>query len=94
MQAVTWQIMATVALLSSLFSLVCSFHLGYEVLFITAMVLKGVGMPADQAYSVVVLLPLLNGAGILVDAAVSALGSAYSSRLLKPYEPVAFRDKI
>jgi Na+/H+-dicarboxylate symporter len=90
-----WQIVFSIALLSALFSLLCSFHLGYEVLFIVVMVLRGLNAGLQGAeMMVVVLLPLLNGFGTLIDTAVATFGSTYTSRLVSPNDIVAYRDTL
>ncbi|MHC1691656.1 MAG: cation:dicarboxylase symporter family transporter [Sphaerochaetaceae bacterium] len=79
--------------LSTLFSMLCSIHLGYEVLFIVTMVLRTLGIDLQGAQMMVVLLlPLLNGAGLVLDTAIAAFGSAYTSRTIGPRTPVAYRD--
>jgi Na+/H+-dicarboxylate symporter len=90
-----WQVVFSIALLSSLFSLLCSFHLGYEVLFIVVMVLRGLDVELQGAeMTVVMLLPLLNGFGTLIDTAVATFGSTYTSRLVSPNDIVAYRDTL
>ena len=90
-----WQTLLTIALLCSLFSMVSSFNIGYEVLFIVVMVLRVLNIDLQGSQMMVIaLLPLLNGFGTLLDTAISAFGATYTSRLLAPNDIVAYRDMI
>ncbi len=42
----------------------------------------------------VVLLPFLNGFGVLLDSAIATFGAAYTSRLVSPDDSVAYRDLV
>jgi Na+/H+-dicarboxylate symporter len=91
----SWQAVMAIGLLSSLFSLICSFHLGYETLFIVVMVLRNLEINLEGAeMMLVVLLPFLNGFGALLDSAIATFGAAYTSRLVSPDDLVAYRDFV
>jgi len=91
----SWQAVMSIALLSSLFSLISSFHLGYETIFIVVMVLRNLEINLEGVeMMMVVLLPFLNGFGVLLDSAIATFGAAYTSRLVSPDDSVAYRDLV
>ena len=91
----SWQAVMSIALLSSLFSLISSFHLGYETIFIVVMVLRNLEINLEGVeMMMVVLLPFLNGFGVLLDSAIATFGAAYTSRLVSPDDSVAYRDFV
>ncbi|MFA7018976.1 MAG: hypothetical protein WC239_08355, partial [Sphaerochaetaceae bacterium] len=84
------QIMVFIALGSALFSLGAAFSPGIEILFIVLMVFKGFQASAISVIEpqIILLLPILQIIAIIIDAAVIAYGTAFSSRIISTDDSV------
>ncbi len=84
------QTMVFVALFSALFSFGSAFSPGFEVVFISFMVLQGLQADTGILFSsgMVLMLPLLRIGALLVDATVNVFGTTFGSRL------VSFEDRV
>ncbi len=74
---------ALIALFAAFVSLVSSFAVRTEVLFIMLAAYMGIGngeLALPQA--LIILLPLIQGLASLINAAIALLGAAYSSRMI------------
>jgi Na+/H+-dicarboxylate symporter len=75
------RILLMVALSSAAVSYASSLYLGYEVFFIATIALKWLKIDVYGAEMTLIgLMPLLNGVGILIDSYVAALGTSYTSQ--------------
>ena len=90
------QTMILVALFSALFSFGASFTPGLEVLFIVILVLRGFmsGATTQIQASLLVLLPCIQMAALIIDTAVIAIGSAFSSRIVSPDDRVPIEEMM
>lgn len=82
-----------VALSSALFAYASPLYLGYEVFFISIIVLQFLKIDLYGAeMTMVALMPILNGLGILVDSYIAAFGSAYTCQRLGVLIESAYPD--
>lgn len=82
-----------VALSSALFAYASPLYLGYEVFFITIIALQFLKIDLYGAeMTLVALMPILNGLGILVDSFIAAFGSAYTCQRMGVLTESAYRD--
>ena len=90
------QTMILIALFSALFSFGASFTPGLEVLFIVILVLRGFmsGATTQIQASLLVLLSFIQLAALIVDTAVIAVGSAFSSRIVSPDDRVPIEEMM
>ena len=74
---------ALIALFSAFVSLVSSFAIRTEVVFIMLTAYMGIGNSELSVPSaIIILLPLIQGLASLINAAIALLGAAYSSRII------------
>jgi Na+/H+-dicarboxylate symporter len=90
------QTMILIALFAALFSFGASFTPGMEVLFIVTLVFRGfmTGATTEIQASLLVLLPFIQLAALIVDTAVIAVGSAFSSRIVSPDDRVPIEEMM
>lgn len=82
-----------VALSSALFAYASPLYLGYEVFFISIIVLQFLKIDLYGAeMTIVALMPILNGLGILVDSYIAAFGSAYTCQRMGVLVESAYPD--
>lgn len=83
------------ALASALFAYASPLYLGYEVFFITIIALQFLKIDLYGAQmTLVAMMPILNGLGILVDSYVAAFGSAYTCQRMGVLLESAYRDTL
>jgi hypothetical protein len=82
-----------VALSSALFAYASPLYLGYEVFFISIIALQFLKIDLYGAeMTLVALMPILNGLGILIDSFIAAFGSAYTCQRMGVLTESAYRD--
>lgn len=89
----TWGVVLTVGATCALISFGSSMHLGYEVVFITVVALRMLNVNLYGAEMTLFgLLPLLNGAGILVDTLIGGLGTSATCDIMGTSAPAPYKD--
>lgn len=91
--AVTGSIIALVALACAFVSFCSSLHLGYEVFLITVLALRllGINMYGVEI-SILGLLPLLNGMGVMLDNLIANMGATITTELLHVRVETTYKD--
>lgn len=85
----------SIALACTLFSFISSLHSGYEVVFITTFALGSLGVNLGGAeYSILGILPLINGFAILLDVMLAGLGTSFTACHLKADCHIRARDTV
>ncbi|TAH58604.1 MAG: dicarboxylate/amino acid:cation symporter, partial [Sphaerochaeta sp.] len=88
-------ILLTIALASALFSFVSPLYVGFEVFFITTLTLNFLKIDLYGAHmSMVALMPILNGVGILIDTYVASFGAAYTCSRMGVLVKTPHRDIV
>ena len=73
------KVLLFVALASALFSFASPLYLGYEVFFISIIALQFLKIDLYGAeMTLVAMMPILNGMGILIDSYIAAFGATYT----------------
>jgi len=89
------KVLLIVALSSAMFSYLSPLYLGWEVFFITTITLQFLNLDLHGAeLSVIGLMPLLNGLGILLDSYIAAFGAAYTTQRMGVKIDSSYRDTI
>ncbi|NLZ77314.1 MAG: cation:dicarboxylase symporter family transporter [Spirochaetales bacterium] len=89
------RILLIIALTSALFSFVSPLYLGFEVFFITTLTLDFLKIDLYGAHmSMVALMPILNGAGVLIDTYVASFGAAYTCSRMGVLVKTPHRDIV
>ena len=89
------KVLVIVALSTALFSYLSPLYLGWEVFFITTITLQFLKIDLYGAeLSIIGLMPLLNGLGILVDSYIAAFGAAYTTSRMGVKIDSSYRDII
>ncbi|MCF0238711.1 MAG: dicarboxylate/amino acid:cation symporter [Sphaerochaetaceae bacterium] len=74
----------TIALACTLASFICCLHAGYEVLFATSFALSLLKVDISGIeFSIIGILPLLNGIAIMFDVLLAGLGTSFTACQLK-----------
>ena len=88
------KVLLIVALSSAMFSYLSPLYLGWEVFFITTITLQFLNLDLHGAeLSVIGLMPLLNGLGILLDSYIAAFGR-YTTQRMGVKIDSSYRDTI
>jgi Na+/H+-dicarboxylate symporter len=89
------KVLLMVALSSAAVSYASSLYLGYEVFFIATIALKWLKIDVYGAEMTLIgLMPLLNGVGILIDSYVAALGTSYTSQRIGTRIESSYPDTV
>lgn len=89
----SWSIVLAVAAMCALVSYGSSLHLGYEVVFITVVAVRLLNINLYGAEMTLFgLLPLLNGAGILIDTLIGGLGASATCDIMGTSAPTPYKD--
>ncbi|MGH0052866.1 MAG: cation:dicarboxylate symporter family transporter [Sphaerochaetaceae bacterium] len=89
------KVIIIVALASAMFSFVSPLYLGYEVFFISIITLQFLKIDLYGAeMTLVALMPILNGLGILIDSYIAAFGAAYTCHRMGVLLESSYRDII
>ncbi len=89
----TDQVILVVALTSALFSFASPLYLGYEVFFIAIIVLQFLKIDLYGAQmTLVAMMPILNGLGILIDSYIAAFGATYTCQRMGVLLESAYKD--
>ncbi|MGE4453997.1 MAG: cation:dicarboxylase symporter family transporter [Sphaerochaeta sp.] len=87
------KVILVVALASAMFSFASPLYLGYEVFFISIIALQFLKIDLYGAeMTLVALMPILNGLGILIDSYIAAFGSTYTCQRMGVLQESAYRD--
>ncbi|WP_320129051.1 cation:dicarboxylate symporter family transporter [uncultured Sphaerochaeta sp.] len=87
------KIVLFVGLASAGVSYASSLYLGYEVFFIAVIALKWLRIDLHGAEMTLIgLMPLLNGLGVLVDSFIAALGTSYTCQAMGTRVECAYPD--
>ncbi|MCF0261348.1 MAG: dicarboxylate/amino acid:cation symporter [Sphaerochaetaceae bacterium] len=85
----------TIALACTLASFICCLHAGYEVLFATSFALSLLKVDIKGAeFSILGILPLLNGIAIMFDVLLAGLGTSFTAYQLKADCNIKERDIV
>ncbi|MFA5699319.1 MAG: cation:dicarboxylase symporter family transporter [Sphaerochaeta sp.] len=88
-------VLLTIALVSALFSVVSPLYLGFEVFFITTLTLNYLKIDLYGAQmSMIALMPILNGLGVLIDTYVASFGAAYTCSRMGVLVKTPYRDIV
>lgn len=91
----SWTEAMVAAAFCSIFSLLSSFNLGYGTLAILLMACSAMSIDLQSLnLMVLALLPIIGGAATMIDTAIAAFGSAYSSRLIVTGMKTPYRELI
>jgi Na+/H+-dicarboxylate symporter len=86
-------VMVLVALACALTSFCSSLHLGYEVFLVTVLSFRLLGINLyGVEVSLISLLPLLNGMGVMVDNLIASMGCVYVTQNLGVRVPTPYRE--
>ena len=89
------KIILFVAFSAALFSYASALYLGYEVFFITIIALQFLKIDLYGAeMTLIALMPILNGFGILIDTYVAAFGATYTCQSMGVLHESSYRDII
>lgn len=89
------KVLVIVALSTSLFSYLSPLYLGWEVFFIATITLQFLKLDLYGAeLTIIGLMPLLNGLGIMVDSYIAAFGAAYTTSRMGVKIDSSYRDII
>ncbi len=89
----TDKVILVISLSSALFAYASPLYLGYEVFFITIIALQFLKIDLYGAeMTLVAMMPILNGLGILVDSYIAAFGSAYTCQRMGVLLESSYRD--
>ncbi|AEV29687.1 Na+/H+ dicarboxylate symporter [Sphaerochaeta pleomorpha str. Grapes] len=91
----TGKVLLFVALCCAGVSYASSLYLGYEVFFIAIIALKWLKIDLYGAEMTLIgIMPLLNGIGVLIDSFVAALGTSYTCQRMGTRVETAYPDII
>ncbi len=89
----TDKVILIVALSSAMFSFASPLYLGYEVFFISIIALQFLKIDLYGAeMTLIALMPILNGLGILIDSYIAAFGATYTCHRMGVLLESAYRD--
>jgi len=89
----SWSLVLAVAAMCAVVSYGSSLHLGYEVVFISIVAVRLLNINLYGAEMTLLgLLPLLNGAGILIDTLVGGLGASATCEIMGTAAPAPYKD--
>jgi Na+/H+-dicarboxylate symporter len=90
------QTMLFIAIFSALFSLGSAFSLGFELVFISFMILQSLQADIGIFFSsgMVLMLPILRIGALLIDAAVNVFGTTFGSRLVSPDDTISIDEMM
>lgn len=87
------KVILLVALASALFSYASALYLGFEVFFITIISLQFLKIDLYGAeMTLIALMPILNGLGVLIDSYVAAFGASYTCQVMGVKHESSYRD--
>lgn len=90
-----WSVVFAVAAMCAAVSFGSSLNIGYEVLFISVVAVRFLDLNLYGAEMTLLgLLPLLNGAGVLIDVLVGGLGASASCEIMGTAAPSPYKDII
>ena len=85
----------TIAFACTLVSFISCLHAGYEVIFTASFALGLLNVSiAGAEFSILGLIPILNGAAIMLDVVLAGLGTSFTACHLKADCNVAERDNV
>lgn len=89
----SWSVVLAVAAMCAVVSYGSSLHLGYEVVFISVVAIRLLNINLYGAEMTLLgLLPLLNGAGVLIDTLIGGLGASATCDIMGTAAPAPYKD--
>ncbi len=91
----SWTVVLMVAGACTQFSFICSFSLGFEVVFISIVALRILKIDLYGAEMTLFgLLPVLNGLGIMMDTVIAGLGTSATSDIMGTTAPAPYKTTL